>query len=90
MEAKYFVFWYFWLVGVAAHLYLLWRILDLQKPSKYCIHTVPKQVVKSSNNPSPAKKITCACCDDEQWVEADSEAYLCSKCDTVGNGLGGH
>jgi len=36
------------------------------------------------------KKITCAECDSEQWVESSSQAFLCSDCQKNPAAFGGH
>ena len=85
------IIWYFAGFGVFMHFYMLYKQIqsDCKKPQRYCINSVPKEIIATGNNPRPAKKFNCACCDTEQWVEESSEAYLCSACMKSGCDLGG-
>jgi hypothetical protein len=88
MTIQSLVFWYFYIVGVLAHIWVVWQLIkqDFRRPSRYAVNAVPNTPV----NPWQAKRIQCAECGALQYVEAGSDAYLCTDCLNNPAAFGGH
>jgi hypothetical protein len=88
MKIEHAVISYFFTIGIIVHLWIVWQLVkeDFRRPSRYAINAVPKTTV----NPWRSKQIQRAECGALQYVEAGSEAYLCTDCLNNPAALGGH